>query len=108
MKSLYPTIFVILFGVALCSAVQADEPAKHDCVQPPVPGKFASDHAVKEINKKTAIYKECINKFAQAQQEISKNATDIAKANAAHDAGEAAMKEFNDYIARRNKVGEEE
>ena len=86
----------------------ADEPTKHNCVQPPVPGKFASEHALMEINKKTAIYKECINKFAQAQQEISKTSVEVAKANAAHDAGEAAMKEFNDYIALRNKKSEGE
>jgi len=51
----------------------------------------------------TTLYKECINKFAREQQEISNSTVDVAKANAAHDAGEAAIQEFNDYMKLRNK-----
>jgi len=91
----------------LCLAINntalADEPAKHNCIQPDVPGKFASEQRLKEINKKTTLYKECINKFAREQQEISNSTVDVAKANAAHDAGEAAIQEFNDYMKLRNK-----
>jgi len=108
MKSLLTLLSLSVLCLAMDNAALADEPAKHNCVQPDVPGKFASETRLKEINKKTALYKACINKFAAEQQEISAKATDVATANAAHDAGEAAIKEFNDYIALRNKKGDDE
>ncbi|PRC94186.1 hypothetical protein [Solimicrobium silvestre] len=98
MKLLFPFILAALFS----TQVLADEPAMHNCKQPPVPGKFASATQLKEIDKNTRTYKACMMKFADEQQEISKNATEVAAANKAHDAAEAAIKEFNDYMKLRN------
>ncbi|PRC94184.1 hypothetical protein S2091_1357 [Solimicrobium silvestre] len=78
-KSLISLILVALFS----THALADEPPKHNCKQPPVPGKFASDAALRAIERKTDIYKDCIINFADAQQEISKKTAEVAKANQA-------------------------
>jgi len=108
MKSFLSLLCLFVASAVTNNVAVADEPAKHNCIQPEVPGKFASEQRLKEINKKTAIYKECINKFAREQQEISSNSVDVAKANAAHDAGEAAIQEFNEYMKLRNKGHDED
>lgn len=96
-------VLILLVGGLFHITATADELTKPSCVQPPIPGRFASEHAVKVINKSTETYKTCMIKFADEQREVSKNTKDIAKANKAYEAAEAATKEFNVYMDRRNQ-----
>jgi hypothetical protein len=75
---------------------------KHNCVKPVYPGHLAMDSAsrTKSFNREVTTYKECMQKFANDQNEIVKAA--IAAANAAVD-------EYNQYIKDLNKAaGNEE
>jgi hypothetical protein len=72
---------------------------KHECQQPVIPMETASDVVRKYFEKKHKKYSECITKFVDEQSAIAKNSTDVAKANQAHDAAEAAIKEYNDFMA---------
>lgn len=101
--------FLIAFLLLFTSTFAfADEPTKHNCAQPPIPNKFTSDNALKAIDKKTKVYKECIQKFVDEQQSIMRNTTDVPTANKAHDAAEAAIQELNAYIKARNDKEEGE
>ena len=92
-------ISVLLFTTFLCAQAFADEPAKADCKQPTIPIPQASDIVVKYFNKHRDAYESCIGKFVKAQQEIAKSESNAVKANAAHDAAEAAINEYNTFMA---------
>ena len=92
----------------LSTNVLADEPPKHNCTQPPLLGKMASDFQKKNIEKQTKAYRQCILKFVDEQQKISQSTTDVPTANKAHDAAESAIQELNAYIKARNDKEEGE
>ena len=96
----------LLFLVS--ASVFADEPPKHNCTQPPLLGKMASDFQKKNIEKQTKAYRQCILKFVDEQQKISQSTTDVPTANKAHDAAETAIQELNAYIKARNDKEEGE
>ena len=92
-------LFALLPLVLICSTALANEPQKTACNQPTIPQPLASDLVIKYFDKHVLQYKACITKFVDEQTAISKTSTDVAVANAAHDAAEAAIKESNDFIA---------
>ena len=90
----------VLF-ITLCAAAavaQQPAPAKpaHNCVQPEQPGPFTREpQQFKAFTRNVEAYKTCLQKFAADQQEVAK---------AAVAAGNAAVKEFNDYAAELNSA----
>ena len=96
----------------LSTSAMADEPVKHPCNIPVVPIPQASDVVVKYFNKHVLEYKTCIAKFVEEQSAISKSNPDPVIANAAHDAAEATIKEYNAFMAlldeRNTQAGSDE
>ena len=89
----------VLF-ITLCAAAavaQQPAPAKpaHNCVQPEHPGPYAREPQLKAFTRSVEAYKTCLQKFAADQQEVAK---------AAVTAGNAAVKEFNEYAAELNSA----
>ncbi len=86
--------------ITLCAAAamaQQPVPAKpaHNCIKPVPPGPFTSEpQQFKTFTRNVEAYKTCMQKFAADQQEAAK---------AAIEAGNAAVKEYNDFIAELNK-----
>jgi hypothetical protein len=107
MKALIPLMFATLFS----STAMADEPAKSNCTRPVIPPAIASDLVNKYYHKHVKEFDKCVAKFIDEQEAISKNSTDAAKANAAHDAADAAIKDHNEFIeevnAREAKIGDD-
>ena len=103
-----PLILLIL-ATLISSTAMADEPAKHNCTKPVIPIPQASDLVNKYFHKHLKEYDACMAKFTDEQEAIAKNSANVGKANAAHDAAEAAIKEHNDFIeevnARNEKAG---
>ncbi|MET3106874.1 hypothetical protein AAKU67_002374 [Oxalobacteraceae bacterium GrIS 2.11] len=96
MKTISALFLVLLFNA---HAFAGDE-ATSGCKTPTIPIAQASDVVVKYFNKHREAYEKCITKFVTEQQEIVKSEKDVAKANAAHDAAEAAIKEYNNFMAQ--------
>lgn len=92
-------LFALLPFLFIYSTVLAEESVTNNCKQPAIPQPLASDLVVKYFDKHVLQYKACITKFVADQTAISKTSKDVAAANAAHDAAEAAIKEANDFIA---------
>ena len=85
--------------ITLCAAAavaQQPAPAKpaHNCVKPEHPGPSPREAQRKAFARNLEAYKSCMLKFAADQQEAAK---------AALEAGNAAVKEFNDFVAELNK-----
>jgi len=99
MKTLSGLAFVLLFT----SSAWADDVVKPDCQQPIVPIANASEIVTKMFEKRGKAYEKCIDKFVKEQQAISAGNTDVAKANAAHDAADLAIKEYNEFMVRVNE-----
>jgi hypothetical protein len=88
-------LFITLCAAA--AAAQQPAPAKptHNCVKPEILGPFAREpQQFKAFARSVETYKSCMQKFAADQQEAAK---------ASIEAGNAAVKEFNDFIAELNK-----
>jgi len=98
MKPFIPFILATLIS----SPAMADEPAKSNCALPTIPIPQASDLVNKYYHKHVKEYNACIAKFIDEQEAISKNSPDVVKANAAHDAADAAIKEHNQFIEDAN------
>ncbi|QDQ28392.1 hypothetical protein FNU76_19665 [Chitinimonas arctica] len=88
----------LIAATLLASSVFAAEPAapaKHSCTAPEHPGNLASESQQKSFNKANKTYGECIKQFVDAQNQIAK---------AAADAGNAAIKEYNEYAKQMNAL----
>jgi hypothetical protein len=97
--------FVVAALVAslVAGSAYADDANKHNCQQPPMPNKMASDLVMKSFNKHSETYKKCISDFvAERRAFVEAHSTDVAAAQPAHDAAEAAIVEYNDYIKKLN------
>jgi hypothetical protein len=98
--------FAVVALVASLVAVNAyaDDANKHNCQQPPIPGKMASDLVMKSFNKRSDAYKKCINDFVNDRRTfVEAHSTEVAVAQPAHDAAEAAINEYNEYIKNLNE-----
>ena len=88
----------MLFVTLCVTAAVAQQPAPakpaHNCVKPEHPGPSPREQQRKAFARNVDTYKSCMQKFAADQQEAAK---------AALEAGNAAVKEFNDFIAELNK-----
>ena len=69
--------------------------AKHQCVSPEVPGRLASVNRQKNFNKEVETYKNCLMQFREERNKV-------ARANV--EAGNAAVEEFNVFIAEMKKA----
>lgn len=87
-------LFITLCAAAAMAQQPAPAKATHNCVKPEHPGPFAREPQLKAFTRNVETYKSCVQKFAADQQEAAK---------AAFEAGNAAVKEFNDFIAELNK-----
>ncbi len=87
-------LFITLCAAAAVAQQPAPAKATHNCVKPEHPGPFAREPQLKAFTRNVETYKSCMQKFAADQQEAAK---------AALEAGNAAVKEFNDFIAELNK-----
>lgn len=100
MKTLLISLLAGLFAVsalAQAPATPAAAPAvpKHKCEKPEYPGRLAPDRRIKLFNTEINAYKDCLQKFAGDQKAISQLHVDAAN---------AAISEYNDYIAELNKL----
>jgi hypothetical protein len=88
-----------LGGTALAQAPAPATPApatpKHKCEKPEYPGRLAPDRRIKQFNTDLNTFKDCLQKFAADQKAISQIHVDAAN---------AAITEYNDYIAELNKL----
>ncbi len=80
---------------AVPTAVAAPSIAKHACTSPEVPGRLASVNRQKSFNKEVEAYKNCLMQFRDERNKI-------ARANV--EAGNAAVEEFNVFIAEMKKA----
>ena len=90
---------------ALSGAAVAQTPApagpatpaasKHKCEKPEYPGRLAPDRRIKQFNTDLNAFKDCLQKFAADQKAISQVHVDAAN---------AAISEYNDFIAELNKL----
>ena len=81
----------------------ADDVVKSECKQPVILNPLASNLATEYFNKRRDAYEKCINSFVKQQQDLMKSEVIVVKANAAHDAADAAIKEFNEFTAALNE-----
>lgn len=84
--------------VALAQAPAAPTPAgqpKHNCVKPEEPSRLATKNQFKFFDGQSKKYRECLQDFVKAQGELVKLHSD---------AGNSAVKEFNDYVTEINKL----
>lgn len=88
----------LLAAALLLAGTAAAEPAKHNCTAPEHPGRMASDNQQKVFNKKNKEYGDCMKKYIADQQAVIQAATDAAN---------AAINEFNDYAKKINALAEE-
>ncbi len=60
---------------------------------------------VKYFNKHRLEYKTCVDKFVEQQKAIvdANASTNPQKAQAAHDAAEAVLKQYNDFVDKLNE-----
>jgi hypothetical protein len=99
-------------SVALAQANAATKPAaapapaaspasatKHGCKQPEYPGRLAPERVFKEFNADMVTYKDCLQKFTADQR---------AQAQVYIDAGNAAVNEYNEFVASINKLLEKD
>lgn len=95
---------IALAASLVASSAFADDANKHSCNQPPMPNKLASDIVMKSFNKHSETYKKCISDFVADRRTFveAHEKTDVPAAQAAHDAAEAAIMEYNDYIKKLN------
>lgn len=85
---------------SLCMAgALATEIANYTCVKPIVPGKQASELVMQRFNKSTTVYGKCVAQFAGERLDAAKANPDAGEAKRASDAAEAALAEFNAFIA---------
>ena len=96
---------VALAAGLIAGTAYADDANKHSCQQPPIPGRMASDLVMKSFSKRSETYKKCISDFvAERRTFVDANSkTNVPAAQAAHDAAEAAIVEYNDYIKQLNE-----
>jgi hypothetical protein len=87
-------LFITLCAAAAVAQQPAPAKATHNCVKPEHPGPFARERQLKAFTGNVETYKSCMQKFVANQQEAAK---------AAIEAGNAAVKEFNDFVAELNK-----
>lgn len=73
--------------------------AKHGCKQPEYPGRLAPERVFKEFNADMVSYKDCLQKFTADQR---------AQAQTYIDAGNAAVAEYNEFVASINKLLEKD
>jgi len=73
--------------------------AKHGCKQPEYPGRLAPERVFKEFNADMVSYKDCLQKFTVDQR---------AQAQTYIDAGNAAVAEYNEFVASINKLLEKD
>ena len=100
-------LILIGFSLLLCLNVMADDNDKNTCKHPVIPNTQASDVIVKLFNKRRDQYEKCIDKFVKEKQAISKSNPNTDVANAAHDAAEAAIKEYNAFMAQLKEHNEQ-
>ena len=94
-------------GFAVAAIAQSPAPAAapaaalpgHTCIKPEVPGRLATGSTIKLFNAESKKYRECLQDFVKAQGELVKLHTEQ---------GNAAVKEFNDYVTAMNKLKAEE
>ncbi len=67
---------------------------KHQCVSPEAPGRLASVNRQKSFNKEVDAYKNCLMQFREERNKIAR--TNV-------EAGNAAVEEFNSFIAEMKK-----
>lgn len=97
------TLLISLFTLAAGTAFAADAPAaetapatapatalvKHSCTKVDHPGRLASETQVKTYNRRFKEYGECIKKFVDDQNQVSKNAMESAN---------QAINEYNEVV----------
>ena len=71
--------------------------ATHNCVKPPQPGRLATKSHRKLFDEESKKYRGCLQDYVTAQSELVKQHAERAN---------AAIKEFNDYVAEMNKLAE--
>jgi hypothetical protein len=101
MKLVVSALFASLFAI---NAFAEDAP-KIPCERPDIPSRMASDLVMKSFNKHSATYKKCISDFVNERRAFvdSHATTDVPAAQAAHDAAEAAIDQYNDFIKQLNE-----
>lgn len=77
----------------------ADANLKHKCTPPEYPGRLAPDRRYVQFNTELTEYKECLQKFATDQKGIAQKHID---------AGNAAVDEYNAFVAGINKLLEKD
>jgi hypothetical protein len=98
MKLLIPALVAGLFSA---QAIAGDM-ASPNCKEPAIPIPQASDITVHFFKRHVDEYRKCLEKYIADQDTISKSTTDIATANAAHEAGEKAIMQFNEFMEKVN------
>ena len=100
------TVILLSSGFAAAAIAQSPAPPAapparpgHTCAKPEVPGRLATGSTIKLFNAESKKYRECLQDFVKAQGELVKLHTEQ---------GNAAVKEFNDYVTAMNKLKAEE
>ena len=101
------TVILLSSGFAAAAIAQSPAPSAapatarpgHTCVKPEVPGRLATGSSIKLFNSESKKYRECLRDFVKVQGELVKLHTEQ---------GNAAVKEFNDYVTAMNKLKAEE
>lgn len=90
MKKILPVAFIAtLFIPAFAEEPAPIAIAKHNCVKPEAPSKFASDSRQKQFRKEVDALKACMVKYGEDQRKL---------AEAAIAAGNAAIQEYNEFV----------
>jgi len=80
---------VIFFFIAIPAARADTSPPSHFCVQPAKQTVFSSKGLREKYVEDVRVYKACIEQFVEEQK---------AAVKVHHEAAEAAIKEFNDFV----------
>jgi hypothetical protein len=103
MERIMRSLHAVLLASALAAPAFADEVLKSPCETPTIPSVHASEMVTKNFNRHGVEYKKCMLKFVDEQRKIAAEATDYAKSDAAAQAAEAAIKEYNDFTEKVNE-----
>ncbi len=109
-RFIFAALFTVFAPLALAQSGTAAKPAtatpsapatsaKHGCKQPEYPGRLAPERVFKEFNADMVSYKDCLQKFTSDQRALAQTYID---------AGNAAVAEYNEFVASINKLLEKD
>jgi hypothetical protein len=90
------TVTFLLMAIFPAGAQQSTPPLSHECSRPVWPSDSASQSEVESFYEQVKAYRDCIERFIEAQNEVIQRHQETIKRHT--QAAEAAAKEWNEFL----------